>query len=202
MKLNCVDTKGNDQFVELILGKDIFFTTNPFEGGGEGGGNPTWNVNLNLEITPTTLHNDPLKIRVKDKNGTLKDRVLGRAHVDTDKAALANGEWVDLTGDLLDGDGKTSGIYHLKARFRPKEENIVQPTESSSQKKLSPRPQPQTPLPPPSTEPGRLDIEQITVTDLKNIGNLIIIFFFCFFIYVFIVNLHCFNRLIFYRIIW
>eukprot|EP00604_Paraphysomonas_vestita_P002627 CAMPEP_0174818002 /NCGR_PEP_ID=MMETSP1107-20130205/598_1 /TAXON_ID=36770 /ORGANISM="Paraphysomonas vestita, Strain GFlagA" /LENGTH=600 /DNA_ID=CAMNT_0016029279 /DNA_START=334 /DNA_END=2136 /DNA_ORIENTATION=- len=115
------NTKGKEQFVELILGKDIFYTTNPFEGKSDSTNNinPLWNVNINLETTTSSLNNDPLKIRIKDKNGTIKDRVIGRAHVVTDKIISANGEWIDLTGDLIDSDGKVSGIYHLKARYRP-----------------------------------------------------------------------------------
>jgi creatine kinase len=106
-----------DPFVEVVQGDATKLATPAQENAGS---NPSWDVNLKLDTNPAALDEEPLKIRVKDGNGASKDRVLGRGRVNPDDAVSGPGDWMDITGDLLDGDGKPAGEYHLKARYRPK----------------------------------------------------------------------------------
>ena len=136
-----VDDNGpRDPFVEVIQGNASKLTTPAQVNSGR---NPSWDVNLKLDTNPASLDAEPLSLRVKDKNGATQDRVLGRARVDPDAVLGASGDWVDITGDLLDGEGKPSGAYHLKARYRPKSDIL-----------------------PLSTEPGVLEIQEVGLSSL------------------------------------
>jgi hypothetical protein len=134
-----------DPFVEVVQGDATKLATPAQENAGS---NPSWDVNLKLDTNPAALDEEPLKIRVKDGNGASKDRVLGRGRVNPDDAVSGPGDWMDITGDLLDGDGKPAGEYHLKARYRPKSQ-----------------------IPPLSTEPGVLEIQEVGLKNLPSPGS-------------------------------
>ena len=134
-----------DPFVEIVQGDATKLTTPAQENASS---NPSWDVNLKLDTNPAELDEEPLKIRVKDSTGANKDRVLGRGRVNPDDALAGPGDWMDITGDLLDGDGKPAGEYHLKARYRPKNQ-----------------------IPAVSTEPGVLEIQEVSLKNLPVSGT-------------------------------
>jgi hypothetical protein len=146
----------------LIAGKTILLTTPDLLDANQD--ETRCDVNLTFDTSPAALYDEPLKIRVKDKNGIKNDRVLGRAHIDSEKAVARLGRWVDITGDLLDDEGNPAGVYHLKGRYL---RNSDQPNEEVVE--MSPRMElKRQPL---STEPGVLEIQEVGLKNLPSPGS-------------------------------
>jgi hypothetical protein len=156
---------GKSPFVEVISGSAIVLTTPAQD---QVKDEALWKTDLSLDTNPATLYETPLKIRVKDKNGLNSDRVLGRAHIDSEKAIARIGKWVEISGDLLDDEGNPAGIYHLKGRYtrkssQPENEEIADPTPREEFKK-----------PTLSSEPGVLEIQEVGLKKLPNPGTVAI----------------------------
>jgi hypothetical protein len=152
--------KGKSPFVEVISGSAILLTTPSEE---QVDDEAMWSTDLSIETSPAALYEIPLKIRVKDKNGVNNDRVLGRAHIDSEKAVARFGKWVDITGDLLDDEGNPAGVYHLKGRYT---RNNEKPTEEIAE----PTPREEFRKSPLSSEPGVLEIQEVALKKLPNPG--------------------------------
>jgi hypothetical protein len=180
MLFHCAELVGKqDPFVSMSMGPDWAHDTEVHE---NAGASSTWTPDLKIPVTASFVDSNPLKLKVKESNGESSDKLIGKASVDAGALKAQPGTWVDVTGDLVDKDGNVTGQYSLKSRYvpagfvepEPEPEEVAAPLMDDSANAKSAAPEEkaqQDAAAAPEDEAGTVEVYEVAVWDLKNLGK-------------------------------